>query len=71
MSCDTNTALDALRRGHVTWQQLHPRVRDRLMVRGYREQRGYCVNGVPEGMTPLQHGERKRQNTWRSRPAGT
>ncbi len=35
MSCDNSTALQALRRGHVSWDTLHPRVKLRLNVAGY------------------------------------
>lgn len=33
--CPNHVALDALRKGHVAWEKLHPNVRNRLTRRGY------------------------------------
>ncbi len=37
MKCGIETALAALDRGHVTWDQLHPKVRRQLVLHGYSE----------------------------------
>jgi len=58
-TCENETALAALRRCHVTWDQLHPRVRLRL-------ERAGCAATSLEARArtahqrPLQPGERTR-----------
>lgn len=58
MSCENETALSALRRGHVRWSQLHPAVRERLEAAGHHWGTVWATAERADHMRPLQHGER-------------
>lgn len=58
MSCETATALRALDKGHVRWDQLHPAVRERLEASGYHAGSFVDCTGRASHLRPLQHNER-------------
>jgi hypothetical protein len=60
VSCDNGVALDALRRDHVRWEQLHARVRARLARAGYGPDSFADCRGRPELRRALQYGEKGR-----------
>ena len=58
-TCENETALAALRRCHVTWDQLHPRVRLRLERAGYFIETTIKIPRTAH-QRPMQPGERTR-----------
>jgi hypothetical protein len=53
MHCPNHIALSALRRGHVRWDQLHPRVRLRLSRQGYAANRLGAPPSAWRGLTTV------------------
>lgn len=57
MSCDLETALRALRRGHVRWQQLPPRLVVALVIAGHDYRGPWGTDALPGHLRVLQHNE--------------
>jgi hypothetical protein len=57
VSCDLETALRALRRGHVRWDQLPRRLASWLYVAGHRATGPWGTDALPGHLRVLQHNE--------------
>lgn len=58
MRCQLQQALRALDRGHVTWEQLHPDVREKLEWEVRNAQARYGAKPRVEHQRALQHGRK-------------
>lgn len=57
MNCEPETALRALRRGHVRWEQLPRRLNFALCLAGYSAMGPWGTDTLPGHLRVLQHNE--------------
>jgi hypothetical protein len=60
MSCELETAVRALQRGHVRWEQVHPALQQRLAREGWDAALICGTEQRTDHQRAMQHGEKTR-----------